>query len=226
MIDSARAVAAATVLALLASGCSKDTTAVSPAERVRKTAAISNEQPRGGGKVLVRALTDPNPDVRKAALLGLSGYIAPEHRRAIEQATRDQHPEVRAGAATTLSLYKDDAAAETLGKLLSRDANEVVRLAAASGLGLNPSQKAIVSLLENAEKNPSPRARYQAMRALLSKLGLRFYRKVDPRGGREWRALVEEMKHSRIVREAYASCGASLVHHPEDKKPNAPGHSP
>lgn len=219
------AVATAAVLALLGGGCGKDSGDSSP-EQVRKVATIVDHRPRGGGQALVRALGDTNPDVRKAAALGLGDYVAPEHRGAIEQATRDQDPQVRASAAATLSLYKDSASAETLAGLLREDPDEQVRVAAASGLGLNRSDRAIVLLLENAERNSSPAAQYRAMAALMSKLGLRFHRTVDPQDRPQWRALVEEMKHDKVVQAAYAACKATLVFHPEDKMPYAPGHSP
>jgi len=217
---------AAGLLALPPVGCDKDAGGESPEEKVRQIAAVTNDRPRGGGAALARALDDPSPKVRKAALLGLSQYVTPEHRGAIERACRDGDPHVRAGAATTLSLYRDQASSELLAGLLSADSDEAVRMAAASGLKLNPSQKAIVSLLENAEKNTSPAAQVRAMQAVLSRLGLRSYRNLGPGGGREWRALIEEVKHNKVIREAYAATGTSLVYHPEDKKPDAPGHSP
>ena len=219
----ASAIAVAAVAALLAGGCGKKVGGGSPQDKARELAAIAAKQPHGGGKVLADALSDPDPHVRKVALVGLGGYATPQHREAIERATHDEHPEVRTSAVCTLGLYRDEAAAERLGTLLRGDPAEAVRTVAASGLGENPSKKAIVLLLENAENNTNANAQYQAMTELLGKLGLRFHRKVDPKGS-EWRSLVEEMKHSKIVQAAYAACGVDLVYHPEDKKPNAPGH--
>jgi hypothetical protein len=211
--------------ALWAAGCGKDAGGGTPREKARRVAAIADQPTRGGGQALARAMEDPDPGVRKMALVGLSGQLTAEHRPVIERAAKDPRPDVRAGAAVTLSLYKDQAAAHKLGELLAGDADEGVRLAAASGLGMNPTDKAVVLLMDNAEKDPSGAVRLRAMKGVMARLGLRMLPAVQPEG-HEWRSLVEEMKHAKLVQAAYAACGASLVYHPENKTPDPPEHKP
>ena len=185
---------------------------------------MADERPADGGAELVKLLGDADPSVRKAAAFALSSCLTEQNQPALIQATRDSHREVRASAVVTLSLYKDKPAAERLGEILAGDADKSIQAVAASGLGMNSSPAAIVALLENAEKHRSMAVRQRAMKHLIGKIGLRFWREVDPLS-REWAGLVEHLKDQKMIQDAYAACNVPLQHRPEDKKPDSSGHS-
>lgn len=185
---------------------------------------MADERPADGGAELVKALADADPSVRKAAAFSLSSCLTEQNQPALIQATRDSHNEVRASAVVTLSMYKDNRAAERLGETLAGDADESVQMLAAGGLGMNPSPRATVALMETVENHKSPAVRRQAMKHLIGKVGLRLWREVGPLDP-EWAGLVEHLKDQQIIRDAYAACNVQLRHQPEHKKPN-PGHDP
>jgi len=196
-----------------------------PEERVASIQKLAADDPFGAGKVIAAAAAnEPEPAVRAAAFANLGAKLTPELRPAVEQGTRDREAGVRVSAVATLALYKDEGAADRLGHVLAEDPDETVRFAAVGGLGLNSSPKAIVHLLSTAEGNSPPAVRQSALRAVVSKIGLRMVEKVGPQDGRRWRTIVEELKHDRNIQSAYAACGVPLVFRPEDKTPNQPGH--
>ena len=219
-----RAALPITCLLSLALACSCESKS-GPAEQDRagRIAALASDGPSDGGAKLVEALSDPDPSVRKAAVFALTSCLTEENRPAIVKATRDSDREVRAGAVTTLSMYKDKDAAKRLGEVLAGDAEPQVQMFSASGLGMNPAPEAVVALLENAEKHPSPNIRKMAMKQLVAKLGLRIWREMDPTS-RDWAGLVEHMKNQKLVQDSYLACGATLQHRPQDVMTDSPEH--
>jgi len=213
----------AAILALCVAGCgSKSDSGPAKQDRASRVAAMAGQRPSDGGAELVKALGDANPSVRKAAAFALSSCLTEENRPALTQATRDSQGEVRASAVVTLSLYNDKQAAKSLAEILTSDADESVRALAASGLGMNQSPEAIVALMENAEKNPSLTTRRRAMKYAMARLGLKFWREVDPLS-RDWAGMVENLKSQKPIQDAYAACNASLQRRPQDM-PVDPGH--
>jgi len=195
------------------------------ADKIAAIDKLAGSGSSGAGKSIAEAAAnDPDPAVRKAALAGMVRFTSPQYRKVIEQGTKDRDAGVRASAAATLAAYKDNDAADKLGQLLGSDPDEQVRLAAASGLGMNTSPKALVFLLENAEKNDNPKVQHRAMSLLLPKFGMRFCERVDPRNLPRWRDLVEEMKEHGTVQQAYAACGMPMARHAEDRNV-PPSHS-
>jgi len=183
---------------------------------------MAGQRPSDGGAELVKALGDADPSVRKAAAFALSSCLTEQNRPALIQATRDSQGEVRASAVVTLSLYNDKQAAQRLGEILVGDADETVKAFAASGLGMNQSPEAVVALMENAEKNPSLTTRRRAMKYVMARFSLKFWRDVDPLSS-DWAGLVENLKSQKPIQDAYAACNAPLQRRPQDM-PVAPDH--
>ena len=206
----------AAILALCVAGCgSKSDSGPAKQDQASRVAAMADQRPSDGGAELVKALGDTDPAVRKAAAYALSSCLTEQNRPALIQATHDSHPEVRASAVVTLSLYNDKQAAQRLGEILTSDADESVKALAASGLGMNQSPEAIVALMENAEKNPSLTTRRRAMKYAMARFGLRFLREVDPLSS-DWAGMVENLKSQKPIRDAYAACNVSLQRRPQD----------
>jgi HEAT repeat protein len=214
----------AAIIVLCVAGCgSKSDSDTAKQDRASRVAAMAGQRPSDGGAELVKALGDADPSVRKAAAFALSSCLTEENRPALVQATRDSQGEVRASAVATLSLYKDKQAEQRLGEILAGDANETVKAFAASGLGMNQAPEAVVALMENAEKNPSLATRRRAMKYVMARLGLTFWREVDPLS-RDWAGLVENLKTQKPIQDAYAACNVPLEHRPQDAPD--PGHRP
>ncbi len=210
------------ILALCVAGCgSKSDSSRSEQDRAGRVAAMLGQRPSDGGAELVKALGDANPSVRKAAAAALSSCLTEGNRPALVRASRDSQGEVRASAVVTLSLYKDKEAAKRLGEILAGDTDETVKAFAASGLGMNQSPEAVVALMENAEKNPSLTTRRRAMKYLIARLGLKFWREVDPLS-RDWAGLIENIKSQKPIQDAYTACNAVLQRRPQDMPD--PGH--
>jgi HEAT repeat protein len=223
-VTRVRSAQVAAILALCVAGCaSKSDSGPAKQDRASRVAAMAGQRPSDGGAELVQALGDSDPAVRKAAAFALSSCLTEEHRPALIKATRDSQGEVRASAVVTLSLYKDKQAAQRLGEVLAGDADETVKAFAASGLGMNQSPEAVVALMENVEKNPSLATRRRAMKYVMARLGLKFWREVDPLS-RDWAGLVENLKSQKPIQDAYAACNVPLEHRPQDELD--PGHRP
>jgi len=218
-----RSAQVAAILAVCVAGCaSKSDSGPAKQDQASRIAAMADQRPSDGGAELVKALGDADPSVRKAAAFALSSCLTEENRPALIQATRDSQGEVRASAVGTLSLYNDKQAAQRLGEILAGDADETVKAFAASGLGMNQSPEAVVALMESAEKNPSLATRRRAMKYVMARFGLKFWREVDPLS-RDWAGLVENLKSQKRIQDAYAACNVLLEHRPQDTLV-APGH--
>ena len=190
-----------------------------PEARVASVSRIASAAPPGAGQALAGAATeDPDAGVRQAAMAGLAQFVRPEFRPSVESGLKDGSPKVRAAAAGTLSLYRDEKAANALDELAKADADRQVRRAALTGLGQCPGPRAIVTLLETAERETDPELRVYAMRALAAKLGARIDLEMSPRNDAAWRKLVQRLKRMNAIENAYNSLGTKLVHHPEDEE--------
>jgi hypothetical protein len=184
-----------------------------PQERIAAIDKLANE--RQGAKDVAEAAKDPDAGVRRAAIRGLAIFVDPQHRPAVEAATQDPAPQVRAAAATTLGLYQDAPAAERVGRLMNGDPEEKVRLSAAAGLGQNNTPDAMVLLMEAAEKNDNPNVQLRAMEVLMEKFHMRFIKTTDPRDVNSWRVFLEMAKSYPAVYAAYQKLGRTLERHPE-----------
>jgi len=159
-------------------------------QRIASIGRLTEERPAGAADALAAAArNDPDPPVRRAALVALGRFVGPKARPAVEAGTDDPDPSVRAGAAGTLGLFADEAAAERLKRLARDDAQEV-RLAAILGLGRNPTDRAAVILLECIDTGGDLKVRQRALTTLLRRYGVHTPAPPVP-GTEKWRRLVE-----------------------------------
>ena len=191
-----------------------------PAERIACIYALADKDAFGAAEAICQSATsDPDPSVRRAAVTVLARFSGPKVRSALEAATRDADADVRASAAATLGPGQDEAAADRLGELLGSDPAEAVRVAAISGLARNNTPKAIVHLLEAAEKNDRQEVRIRALDAVYGKIKLHVERRRI-RNHADWLDLVEYVKGFGQVQAAYQAAGRQLQRHPEHLHPD------
>ena len=130
------------------------------------------------------------------------------------KAAGDADAGVRAAAVTTLGALGDDAAADGLGRLAAEDPVASVRINAVDGLERCASDKAIVYLIETAEKNDDVRVQQHARSAVMRRLRMPA-RTTRPRDLAMWRNDLELVKVQPAVVSAYRQAGVKLVLHPE-----------
>ena len=201
------------------SGGSPDVSSGDPSQRIAAIHEVTVSSASDAGETLARVVAkDTSPKVRREALAGLSHFLKPAHRAVVEKSTKDADAGVRAVAAETLGLYADKAATVALIEMVDKETekDENVRKAALRGLVKCDDPKAIVALLDRAERGETREIKLVAMKGLLSKLGVRMSRDRDPKDGRRWRDLIQRWKQSWRIREAYAAAGVRLVSRPQD----------
>ena len=213
--------AAALVAAMIVAGhfafTQAEVSGENPSERVAAIHQIAVKRPPGAGKALARAAADdPSALVRGEAMAGLSHFLAPEHRAAVEKGTKDTDGRVRAVAASTLGMFGDKAAADVLVELIKTDEDEQVVQGALRGIFRCDDPRAVVMLLKTAEKGGSSDVKMVAMKGLLRWYGGRVPEKRDPDKKASWRDLIQRWKQDGRVRAAYAAAGARLVDQPQD----------
>ncbi len=189
-----------------------------PPERIAEIHEIAAERPWGTAKVLAEAAeNDPSPEVRAEAIAGLSQVLAPEHRAVVEKGTADSDARIRAIAADVLGVFGDKPAAGVLVKLIETDQDEEVVKGALRGLARCDDPRAIVWLLETAEKGSSRDVKLVAMKGLLRKFRCRLSKDRDPSDEANWRDLIQLWKRPKAVRDAYAAVPeVQLVDRPQD----------
>jgi len=213
-------VVAVVVITHLASG-KADVSGENPPDRIAAIHEITVKRPSEAGRVLAKAATsDPSPEVREAAMAGLTHFLAPEHRSVVEKGMADSDVRVRAIAADTLGLFRDRKAANMLIDLVNdKKQDERVCRAALRGMVRCNEPKTVVTLLKTAENGSSPEVKLVAMKALLRKFGMRISPERDPskdHNDGNWRDLIQRWKQSRRVRQAYADANEPLVDRPQD----------
>ena len=187
-----------------------------PKDRVAAIGRLSSGNSPGASEALVRALDDPAPEVRRAAVAGMVRYIRPENRAAVEKAASDADGRVRAAAVSVLGLYRDAPAADKLADVAVDDPEEQVRIAALRGLAACPGPLSVVTLVEIAEKGQSFNLKYQALVAAFEKCGARLQSRQRPDDPAVWEELVYQLKRLNRVQKAYAALGRPLNVRPED----------
>lgn len=121
--------------------------------------------------LIQRAMDDPDPGVRAAAITAL-GYASPPENASNAQeliptllrALKDSHPLVRRAAAGALGRVRDPHAVRALQEA-ARDRDAAVRAAAVEALGEQGDRAALTTLLERL-RDKDPFVRRQAARAL------------------------------------------------------------
>ncbi len=188
-------------------------------DRVNSVHDVAARGTASAAKTLANAaLHDASPQVREAALFDLSRCLRPEVRPAVEQATSDPSPLVRAAASTTLGDFADEASVERLSDVCAKDESSAVRVAAVAGLGRNNNTRSIVALREIIESSTDVEAQHRAMKELFRKLGIRYVgdEPTNPKKWRKYALYVSEfVKRFPEVQEAYAKAGRELPSHRE-----------
>jgi len=188
-----------------------------PNERIRSISELADERRWGAGDVIAEAAArEPDPTVRRAAIIGLGKFLGPEYRPAVEAGTRDPSPVVRSAAAGVLALYKDDAATDKLMELLAKDPDSQVRAASGDSLNQLGTPKSLVVLLEAAEKDGDPNVQVHAANLFLGRFG-REHAGARPQDKGHWSNLIEYMKGLPGVEQAYAGLGRKLERRPGDR---------
>jgi HEAT repeat protein len=174
-----------------------------PAERIAAICRLADEQPAGAREaIIVAAQSDPDATVRQAAFGALGRFLGPDIRPLVESGTASPDAPVRAGAARTLGLYGDAAAARRLGQMLSDDPDAGARLAATRALaGVKPAA-AMAALVKCVEFDADPAVRREAALAIYAKMQIRLYEVPDPTDKRKWAGLVGQVKSFKEVRRA------------------------
>jgi len=186
-------------------------------DRVRSIGHLADRRPSGAAQALADAATkEPNPEVRQAALVGLARFATPDARTAVDQGTRDASARVRAAAAATLGMHRDEAAVNRLGEMVLGDPEPEARLGAVTGLGRHRSAKALVFLMEAAEKDMAVEVATAALAQIYHKLGMRYTGTQGQADDRRTavRRVVENLKDDVIVAEAYRRAGRPIVRNP------------
>ena len=210
MLFGAVAVGVVVAAALVAAAVSRGQVAGdTPAEQIASICRLADERPWGAADAIAAAAGGKaNPSVRKAALIALGRFTRARDRGIVDSATTDAAAEVRAGAALTLGVYGDGAAADRLGKLLATDPDEQVRLAAVTGVGRVGGDKAIVLLAEAMENNDNAKVQSRAMVVLLRQLKLRHPNPPDPGDKARWGALVRKIRGMSPIQDAFKAVSA------------------
>jgi len=185
-----------------------DVSGDTPGQRVSSILKVAGEDKAGAADSLARAVTDPNADVRRAAIVCLSRYRRPEDRPLVETALEDETPAVRQAAAKALVVaYDDQEVIDQLAQMLADD-DEVNARIGAMMLGKSRQAAAVVPLVRALDAPPSPHAAALAMEALdrRYKIGLDLANVDDE----TWAEYIEVMKHTDEVRGAYEAAGLPL----------------
>ena len=186
-------------------------------DRVRSIGRLADRQPSGAAQALADAVAkEPDPAVRQAALVGLARFATPDARTAVDQGTHDTSARVRAAAAATLGMYRDEAAVNRLGEMVLGDPDPEARVGAVTGLGRHRSAKALVFLMEAAEKDMTVEVATAALAQIYYKLGMRYTGTQGQPDDRRTavRRVVENLKDDVIVVEAYRRAGRPIVRNP------------
>ena len=212
--------AGGTMLAVFGFGWGRRTAGVTGGtaeDRLRSVGRLGALKPTESAKALAAATEDADPAVRQAALVNLARSPTADAREAIDRGTRDPSAKVRAAAASTLGKYRDEAAADRLGEMILGDPEPEVRIGAALGLGRHPSPKALVWLMEAAEKDASLEVMTAALAQIYFKLGMRYIGMRGQTGdaaATAVRRIVENLKDDVNVEAAYRKAGRSVVRNP------------
>ena len=186
-------------------------------QRVQAIDRLAVQQPSGTAEALAKAAeSDPSPEVRRTALAALTHVLKPDHRSVVEKSVQDPDKRVRAVAADTLSVYKDNAAAETLTRVAETDPEEEVQLAALRALARCDAPRALVTLLDLAEKGKTRTVKLTAMMSFMRKKGMRLGEDRDPDKPAAWNDLIQRWKRYQPVQAAYAAVREPLDYRPQE----------
>lgn len=172
-------------------------------QRIASICRLADERPWGAGEAIASAAReDSDPTVRRVAMIALGRFEDEQCRSAVQAGTQDSSPLVRQGAAIALGRHGDDAAVETLGKLMNTDPDEDVRAAAATGLGYVPRPKSVALLALAIANSDSHKVKSEALRALSKRYKITWNKMPDPRDAAGWAEAVGVIYSLPFVKQA------------------------
>lgn len=180
------------------------------AQRVASVVEIADRDGYGAADSLARAVqNDPDPAVRKAAIVCLTRYRRPEDRGIIETALEDDAPTVRRQAAKAMiSMYDDNDAVERLGRMFAESEDEDTARIAAMALARSKRPAAVIPLVSAMDAPPSPTAAALALEALDKHYRIQLdFSNVNEE---TWPRYIEIIKHIDEVADAYEEAGLPL----------------
>ena len=178
----------------------------SPEERIACIARLAESRRIGSAGAIAEAADDPDPAVRRAAVVALGGLADPDQQHAIESCLYDTDGQVRAAAAAAAGACADDAVVDRLGDLLDEDPDTRVRHAAVLGLARDGRPKAIVLLVEAVEKNRS--VRVAALKVLLDRFRAGIVGIPEASQDTWWIGMASRIRQFPSVRKAFDQVAA------------------
>jgi putative membrane-bound dehydrogenase-like protein len=124
--------------------------------------------------ILLRALSDPHPGVRRHAVRLCEGRLAkaPDLGEALLKRIHDADPHVRMQLAYTLGEWDDARAGEALGQLALRDAGDRFLTAAVmSSVNRKNLDRVLLAVMKGSEKTPPPPTLLGSLLQLANGLG-------------------------------------------------------
>ena len=183
-------------------------TGQTPTERVASVCRLADEQPLGAAGAIANTAKEPDPNVRRAAMLALGRFVRAGHRPVVAEGTVDPSPRVRSAAAATLGLYRDDAGADRLGEMALSDSAPTVRAAAVDALEVHGSARAGEVLMGVVHGCESTWLRDRALAAVIELMSHHW-----PKGDRPWRPARWNALRVELARLTVAARGSPIVAH-------------
>ena len=165
-----------------------------PRQRIESICRIADSKPWGAIDAIARAAAeDPDAGVRAVAVTVLAKFGPGEKRETVMQATRDEAPAVRAAAAQTLAMFRDELAIRRLAEMAGAEAQPEVRLAAVDALrdcATVEAGQALFALMDSTDA----KVRVKAFESLMNLLNTHWEQGQDPWPLPQWKRL-----HSRLM---------------------------
>ncbi len=175
------------------------------AEKIKSICRLADRQPYGAADAVASAAADPDPAVRRAAMLALARFLDSKRRAVVVAGTGDGDAQVRATAAATLGLFADDDAVDRLGELARADGDERVRLGAVLGLRRARGDRGLARLVGVLSDNDNANVRLAALKAFEGRYKVTFGGVGDPRDASAWAGVVLRVRRLPGVEAALAA---------------------
>lgn len=188
-----------------------------PQDKIARVEQLSQDGSSASlNKVAAIAMNDAEDmSVRRAAVMSLPRFSSPAASSVVLKAAAHPAPEIRQSAAYAMGQCKD-VPASLLQALADKDPDATVQKAAMFSLSKCDDPRAVVALLETAEKDPDDARKLVAMKALLDRLSASLGVGCEPSNKALWADLVQRVKRTSHVKKAYADTGTTLVMREQD----------
>ncbi|MHC4563531.1 MAG: HEAT repeat domain-containing protein [Planctomycetota bacterium] len=181
-----------------------------PKERARDIVRLGSDRSYGAADAIAAKIaSDPDPAVRRVAVVCIERFSRPKDRPVIEAATRDADPSVRQAAVGVLMrAYCDDDAAARLADVFTSDSDTDTRQAAANALAASGNDRAMVTVIQHVDGIDSPE-RTMAANAMIRTFDIPHATK--DMAEETWPKLVEAIKDMNEVGAAFEATGTPLI---------------